>query len=335
MRVALGAGRGRLARQCLTESAVLGLSGGVLGVVLAAIGIRPFVTFWPGSLPRAEEVQLDWHVLLFAVCVSLFSGLLFGLAPALRVPSRELEHVLRAGARSVVGTSRRLHSGFVIAEIALAVVLLVSAGMLGSTRLRLSAVDPGMNVHNALTTRMALSPGVLADPAKIRAAWDDVLDRARHVPGVQSVAMVDTVPMRDGNNQLGYWKTPAKPAQSQKPLALANSVTPDYLNVMGIAMREGRFFDEHDRKGSEPVMVIDEAMAQHAFGQRRSHWETTVDRLGSGADAHRWRGGPRSLLGARQRRSGCCARSILLSVCAGSGRVFAPLVRTDVDRGAD
>jgi predicted permease len=266
MRVALGAGRGRLARQCLTESAVLGLTGGVLGVVLAAIGIRPFVTFWPGSLPRAEEVQLDWHVLFFAICISLFSGLLFGLAPALRVPSRELEHVLRAGARTVVGTSRRLHSGFVVAEIALAVVLLVSAGMLGSTLLRLSSVDAGMNVHNALTTRMALSPSVLSDPARIRAAWDDVLDRARHVPGVQSVAMVDTVPMRDGNNQLGYWKTPAEPAQSQKPLALASSVTPDYLNVMGIALREGRFFDEHDHKGSEPVMVIDETMAQHAFG---------------------------------------------------------------------
>jgi predicted permease len=266
MRVALGAGRGRFARQCLTESAVLGLSGGVLGIVLAAIGMRPFVTFWPGSLPRAEEVQLDWHVLLFAICISLFSGLLFGLAPALRVPSRELEHVLRAGSRTMVGSSRRLHSGFVIAEIALAVVLLVSAGMLGSTLLRLSAVDPGMNVHNALTSRMALSPGVLSDPARIRAAWDDVLDRARHIPGVQSVAMVDTVPMRDGNNQLGYWKTAAEPAQSQKPLALANSVTPYYLNVMGIALREGRFFDEHDRKGSEPVMVIDEAMAQHAFG---------------------------------------------------------------------
>ena len=266
MRVALGAGRLRLVRQCLTESAVLGLAGGVFGVLLAALGIRPFVTFWPGSLPRAEEVRLDWHVLLFAVCVALLSGLLFGLAPALRVPSRAVEQVLRAGARSVVGSSRRLHSGFVISEIALAVVLLVSAGMLGSTLLRLSSVNPGVNVHNVLTSRMALSPGVLSDPARIRAAWDDVLDRARHVPGVQSVAMVDTVPMRDGNNQLGYWKTPAEPARGQKPLALANSVTPDYLKVMGIELRQGRFFDDHDRKGSEPVVVIDEVMAQHAFG---------------------------------------------------------------------
>ena len=144
MRVALGASRGRLVRQCLTESAMLGLAGGVLGVWLAAMGIRPFVAFWPGSLPRAEEVQLDWHVLLFALAVSLLSGLLFGLAPALRAPARDLEQTLRAGARTVAGSSRRLHSSFVISEIALAVVLLVSAGMLGRTLLRLSSLDPGV-----------------------------------------------------------------------------------------------------------------------------------------------------------------------------------------------
>ena len=134
MRVALGAGRGRLVRQCLTESAVLGLAGGTLGVLLAAIGWRPFVAFWPGSLPRAEEVRLDGSVLLFA----------------------------------------------------LAVVLLVSAGMLGRTVLRLSALDPGLNVHNVLTARRALSPGTLASPPAIRAAWEQVLDRARAVPGVRA-----------------------------------------------------------------------------------------------------------------------------------------------------
>ena len=266
MRVALGAGRGRLARQCLTESAVLGLSGGALGILLAALGIRPFVVFWPGSLPRAQQVQLDWQVLLFALAVSLACGILFGLAPALRAPAQELEQSLRAGSRTVTGSSRRLHGGFVISEIALAVVLLVAAGMLGRTLLRLSSLDPGVNVRNVLTTRMALSPGVLADPARIRAAWQDVLDRARRVPGVESIAMVDTVPMRQGNNQLGYWTAPPEPPRMKKPLALANSVTPDYLKVMGIALRRGRFFNDQDRMGNEPVMVIDEVMAQHVFG---------------------------------------------------------------------
>lgn len=266
MRMALGAGRSRLVRQCLTESAVLGLSGGVLGVLLAATGIRPFVTFWPGTLPRAAEVHLDWRVLLFAIAASLASGLLFGLAPALRAQSHKVEQTLRAGGRAVAGGSRRLHGSFVISEIALAVVLLISAGMLGRTLLRLSSLDPGVDIRNVLVTRAAISPGALASPAQIRAAWQDVLDRARRVPGVQSVAMVDTVPMRAGYNQLGYWTTASVPPQNQRPEALATSVTPDYLAVMGIPLRRGRFFEERDRMGNELVVVIDEVMAKRAFG---------------------------------------------------------------------
>jgi len=266
VRVALGAGRGRLIRQCLTESAVLGLSGGALGVLLAAMGIHPFVKFWPGTLPRAEEVQLDWRVLLFAVAASLLSGLLFGLAPALRAPARHLEQALRAGGRTLAGSSRRLHTGFVISEIALAVVLLVAAGMLGRTMLRLSSLDPGVNIHNVLTTRVALSPATLANPGKIRTTWQDVLDRIGRVPGVQSVAMVDTVPMRSGSNPLGYWTTAAVPPEDKQPLLLANSVTPDYLKVMGIPLRKGRFLTDQDRISNEPVAVIDDVLAQSAFG---------------------------------------------------------------------
>src|SRR6202011_1519647 len=149
-------------------------------------------------------------------------------------------------ARTLAGSSRRLHSGFVISEIALAVVLLISAGMLGRTLLHLSSWDPGVNIRNVLITRMALSPGVLANPAHIRAAWEDVLDRARRVPGVESIAMVDTVPMREGNNQLSFWPTAAVPPRYEMPLALATSVTPEYRNVMGIPLRQGRFFNDQD-----------------------------------------------------------------------------------------
>ncbi len=265
MRAALGASRGRLVRQCLTESAVLGLAGGLLGILLAYLGIRPFVALWPGSLPRAQEVHLDWRVMLFAIGVSLVSGLLFGLAPALRAPARGLEQALRSGARTVAGTGRRLYSVFVISEIALAVVLLVAAGMLGRTLLRVSALDPGVDVRNVLVTRMALSPGVLADSGKIRPAWQEVLRRASRVPGVQSVAIVDTVPMREGNNQIGYWTSPDVPPENQQPMALATSVSPDYLKVMGIALRRGRFFNDEDRMGGELVVVIDDVLAQNAF----------------------------------------------------------------------
>jgi predicted permease len=266
MRVALGASRGRLIRQCLTEAAVLGLSGGALGALFAALGIRPFLTSWPGTLPRAEEVQLDWHVLLFVLAASLLSGLLFGLAPALRAPSEHVERTLRSGARTVVGSSQRLHSVFVISEIALAMVLLVAAGMLGRTLLRVASLDPGLNLHNVLVTRMALSPAVLADPGRIRPAWQDVLERARRVPGVRSVAAVDTVPMREGNNQIGYWPSADVPPASKQPMALATCVTPEYLNVMGIPLHRGRFFDDRDRLGSEFVVAIDDVLAQNAFG---------------------------------------------------------------------
>lgn len=266
MRVALGAGRARVMRQCLTESAVLGLLGGALGVALAALGIRRFVAVWPGGLPRAEEVGLDWRVLLFAFSVALGSGLLFGVAPALRVPSRDLEQMLRAGARSIAGRSRRAHAAFVIAEIALAVVLLVCAGMLGRTMIRLSSVDPGMDIHNTVTARMALSPATLESPAAIRAAWDDILARARQVPGVEAIAMVDTVPMREGSNPIGYWTTPAEPPQDRQQITLADSVSPDYLKVTRIPLRRGRFFTDQDRMGSQSVAVIDEVMARQAFG---------------------------------------------------------------------
>ena len=266
MRAALGAGRGRLMRQCLTESAVFGFLGGALGVLIATVGVRKFIALWPGGLPRADEVQLDWRVLLFALGVSLASGVLFGLAPALRVPSRGLEQTLRAGAKTLMGGSRRLHGVFVVSEVALAVVLLACAAVLGRTLVRLSSLDPGVNIQNVLVTRMALSPGVMTSPAGIRAAWDDALDRARHVPGVQASAMVDTVPMRQGHNQLGYWTTQPAPPPEQQPIALATTVTPDYLAVMGIPLRSGRFFDERDRMDSQPVVVIDDVMAQHAFG---------------------------------------------------------------------
>jgi predicted permease len=266
MRVALGAGRRRLIRQCLTEGAVLSLCGGALGVLLASVGLRPFVAMWPGSLPRAEAVRLDSAVLLAALGISILAGLLFGLAPALRVPSRGLERALREGARAIAGGGRRLHGAFVVSQIALAFVLLAAAGMLGRALLRVDSLDPGVDTHNVLIARMALSPAVLTEPARIRAAWDDVIARAKNVPGVQAIATVDTVPMRQGNNQLAYSTTAAPLPVQRQPMALASSVSPDYLRVMGIPLRRGRFLDEHDRLGSEPVVVIDEVMAQHAFG---------------------------------------------------------------------
>ena len=265
LRVALGAGRGRLIRQCLTESALLGIGGGCLGLMIAAAGIRPFVLLWPDGLPRAEEVRLDWRVLLFAFAVSVLSGLLFGLAPALRAPARQLEQTLRAGARSVAGSSRRLHGAFVGVQIALAVVLLVSAGLLGRTMLRLSSLDAGLNLHNVLVGRVTISPTLLSDPGRTRAAWLDLLDHVRRVPGVQAATLTDVVPMRGGINTLDYWTSPDLPPLNRRFMSLATSTTPDHFGTLGIPLRSGRLFDDNDRLGGEPVVIIDDVLARHAF----------------------------------------------------------------------
>jgi predicted permease len=266
-RVALGADRSRVIRQCLTETAVLGIAGGAIGVLLAAVSVRPFVAAWPGTLPRADEIQLDWRVLSAAVAVSIASGLAFGLAPALRVPMAGLDTALRAGGRTIAGASKRVHSSFVVTELALAVLLLVCAGMLGRTLVALSSLDSGLNVHNVLTARVALSPTVLATPERIRAAWQDVIERGRRVPGVESVALTDIVPMRVGDNALPYSTTPVARTSNDAPVALASTVTPDYLAAMGIPLHAGRFFDEHDRIDTERVLVVDDNVAVHAFGR--------------------------------------------------------------------
>lgn len=211
MRVALGASRGRLVRQCMTESVVLGLAGGLLGTSAAALSLHPFVALWPGSLPRADEIHNNWRVLCFGIAMSLLCGFLFGLAPALRVPVRRLEQALRAGGRTINANSYRLHSPFVVLEIALACVLLVSAAMLGHTLLTLSSLNPGLNSQNVLTARFALSPKSLANPSQIRSAWQDVLERARRVPDVQFAALADIIPMREGENVLDYRTTPNAP----------------------------------------------------------------------------------------------------------------------------
>jgi hypothetical protein len=138
--------------------------------------------------------------------------------------------------------------------------------MLGRTLLHLTSLDPGVNIRNVLVSRMSLSPAVLADTGRIRAVWQDVLERGRRVPGVRSVAIVDTFPMREGNNTLGYWPTADVPPEKERPLTLATSVSPEYFSVMGIPLRQGRFFSEQDLMGGEAVVVIDEVLAQQAFG---------------------------------------------------------------------
>lgn len=270
MRMALGASRSRLARQCLAESTILALGGGIAGVLLAAGGTRPFLALWPGSLPRANEIALDWRVLVFALAASLLTGIFFGLAPALRVPVHGLESFLRAGSRTLTGSSRRVHSGYVIAEIAIAIVLLIAAGTLGRTLLRLSSLDPGFDPNKVLVARVALGSDAATNPPRTRAAWREVIDRVEEVPGVQAAAIVDSIPMRGDESGIGYWTNSNPPPTDRIPMSQMAFAGPQYLRVMGIRLLQGRFFNERDRIGSEPVIVIDEVLARRIFGSHRA-----------------------------------------------------------------
>jgi predicted permease len=265
-RIALGASRGRVVRQCLTESVLLGLAGGVLGVVLALIAVKPFVALWPGPLPRAGNIVLDARVLAATVTISIASGLFFGVLPALRVSRVNPEHVLRAAGRSIVRSSRRLQNAFVITQLALAVILLVIAATLGRALLVASSLDPGLEAQNLSTARVALAGGTLTSPERMRQAWTDLVERVRALPDVEAVALSDIVPMRSGENTLTYSATAAAINDGEAPVALASAITPDYFAVMGIPLRAGRPFDDHDGIESERVVIVDEQLAMHAFG---------------------------------------------------------------------
>ena len=266
LRLALGAQTSRLVSQCLIESSVLGIVGGSLGLFLAVLGTGPFLRFWPDRLPRADEVHVDWRVLLFAITTSVLTALIFGLSPALRANRSAIEETLRSRSRTIAGSARKPLSGFVISQMALALVLLSAAGIMGRTLMRFASLNPGIDIHNTLAARVALSPSVLSNPAQSRAAWQELIDNLRSVPSVQSVALTDIVPMREGENVLDYRPTATPLPPSQELEALASAVTPDYLQTMRLPLIHGRFFTENDKLGTPQVIVIDENMARHAFG---------------------------------------------------------------------
>ncbi len=280
LRAALGAGRGRLVRQCLTESVLFGMAGGALGLSLAAEGLRPFLAYWPGGLPRSSAVGLDGRVLGFLVALSLMASLLFGLAPAWRVREGYLDSALhsRQPGRRGAGLQRAL----VVAQMALALVLLAGAGALGGALVHLTALNLGVNPSDVLTGRVALPAADLSSTGAARAAWQTLLLRLRAIPGVSAATTVDTVPLREGNDILNYWAGAAKPPEARQPAALATAVGTDYFRVMGIQVRQGRVIGARDQAHSPPVVVIDENLARHAFGGRNPIGQQIHIGLGNG-----------------------------------------------------
>ncbi len=268
VRAALGASQGRVVRQLLTESILLALAGGSLGLLLAAWGTRAALGVLPAALPRAEQVGLDAHVLIFTAVISLLAGILFGLTPALKTSQPDLHETLKQGGRGASGTRHRTQNIFVVVEMALALVLLTGAGLTIRSLAKLWSVDPGFNPHNVLTFGFSLPPSMVgAKPDAIRNAFREFDDKLASVPGVQAISQTwGAVPLSGDDEQLFWLDGEPKPAnQNDMKWAIDYIVEPDYLKAMGIPLLRGRFFSSQDNEQSPSVVVIDEVFAQKYF----------------------------------------------------------------------
>ena len=270
VRTALGAGRGRVVRQLLAESLVLSLLGGAFGVLLAVACLKGLFVAWPEILPRMGEIELNGTVLLFAGGLSLGSGILFGLFPALNAAGSNLDEALRRAGRSLSGDSsrRRLRSGLVVVEVSLAVVLLVGSGLLIRSLLALQGEDPGFEAGGRLTLYTALPTSEYPTAAECRAYGDETLERLAAIPGVESVAITTLVPV-SGRDEIWGLELEERPPRGPEDAisALLYRVSSGYFDMMGIPVIAGREFARDDRDETTRVAVVSESFAETHFPQ--------------------------------------------------------------------
>jgi predicted permease len=271
IRAAMGAGQWRLLRQSLTESTLLALVGGVLGLMVAAWGTKAALAALPTALPRAEEVDLDARVLAFTIAISLVTGILSGLAPALKTSHSRLSQALKEGGRGSSKGRTRAHGALVAVEMALALVLLVGAGLMIRSLSALWDVDPGFRADNVLTFGLNLPPSMQeSSPEATRAALRDVHNQIAATPGVQAVSFsLGAAPLQSEDDLFFWHEGQRKPeSQSEISMAVVYIVEPGYLKAMGIDLKQGRFFNDQDDERSPRVAVIDEALAAKHFDDK-------------------------------------------------------------------
>jgi putative ABC transport system permease protein len=259
IRTAMGAGRGRLIIQMITESVMLALTGGVLGLLLARLSMRVLVALIPTGLPGASELSIDGRLLAFTLGISLLTGIVFGIAPAFETTSLEVSEKLKEGGRAgVSGKRRRFRDALVVAEVALALILLVSAGLLLQTLRNLHAIDAGFNPENILTMSTRLPSPKYADPSKRVAYFEAVVQKIRGLPGVVSAGFTSNLPFTSQGYTADFsiQDRPFAPGTSQN--ALYREVTNDYLQTLRVRLVEGRLFGNDDRANSLPVVIINE-----------------------------------------------------------------------------
>ena len=268
VRIALGASKTRIMRQLLTESVLLAVAGGVLGLFLAGWGTQAMLKLLPDALPRANEVRLDSNVLIFTILASLVSGILFGLVPALKISRPDLLVRMKEGGRGVSRTRNRVQNIFVVAELAMALVLLAGSGLMLRCLARLWSVDPGFNPKNVLTFSISLAPPMMkASPEAIRAAFRQLDTTLASVPGVQATSVSwGAFPLQGDDEELFWMEGQPKPAtQHDMSWAVSYVVGPDYLKAMGIPLLRGRFLEAQDDEHAPRVAVVDEEFATKFF----------------------------------------------------------------------
>jgi putative ABC transport system permease protein len=273
IRVALGANRWRVVRQLLTESVLLSVCGGILGLLLAHWGTAALVGMLPpnqiSSLPFLQTLKIDGRMLGFSFGLSVLTGIVFGLAPALQSSRLELSDVLKEGGRNTSGTvSHRLRNGLVITEIALAVILLVGAGMLLKNLLRLLNTSPGFNPENLLTMTVALPPEKYTDPNAQVNMNDQIQQHVKSLPGVVNVGTVNILPLQAGNTTRVYVDGEPVPPPGQELEANFRNVSDDYFSALGVPLLSGRAFDSRDTANADQVVIIGKTMADKVFAGR-------------------------------------------------------------------
>src|ERR1700691_4759658 len=273
IRGALGAGRRRIIRQLLTESLVLALAGGALGLALAAWGVRLMRSIVPDMFPMLQHMPVDVPVLAFTFGISILTGLLFGLVPAWKASHADLHTTLKeaAGRSESAGGSHRIRGFLLASEVALAVLLSVSAGLLLRSFVRVTAVSPGLRTANILTMTLSLPDVKYDTPLKRATFYKNLIERLDALPGVRAAGAVMFLPLRVSilSFRIGVssFTIEGRPpvSQDRQPEADFRVATPGYFNTMGIALRHGRLFDGHDDQDAKRVALVNEAMVRKHF----------------------------------------------------------------------
>lgn len=288
IRSALGASAWRLIRQLLTESLVLAVAGGAVGLLLARWGVDGLISAIPDNLlnfmPYLRSVKIDGSALAFTAALSLAVSLLFGLVPALHASKTDLQSVLKEGGKTSAASARQgLRNALVVAEVALALVLLVGAGLMLRSLWGLINVDPGFNPRNLLTFTFALPPAAYDSNEKLIVARQRMLAELAAIPGVEGAATVSTLPLIGGNTTRFYPANQPKPAPGDDTEANLRDISANYFNVMGVRLISGRYFTEQDAASSQNVVIINQSLAKRAFPNQDAAGQSIIITGDSGA----------------------------------------------------